>query len=281
MSLSITQAGDRTHLPQGNFNNKLPYITLICNGLLFLSYHRNGEASAFCEIGVHSQAAGHIPEIQVITISDDHLRSESIPFTSDLDLHVSSPPGGSESLQYYWDGTTFSHDRKANDPQDYRWLLDLESSLFYGPYLKPGERLRDPKVYKPSLRVYHGLFYTQRLTPGEYTVRNVTTGISTQPFAMPVSMAARISLSTDSGSHVRIGNRIITAPEMNQKKIILVQNECAGCQLPSKPDFNEYLRVIRRQSDWPELELTGARDSGADIAPCAQGGGDGGGDGGG
>jgi hypothetical protein len=93
-------------------------------------------------------------------------------------------------------------------------------------------------------------------------------------------MAARISLSTDSGSHVKIGNRIITAPEMNQKKIILVQNECAGCQLPQKPDFNEYLRVIPKQAGRPEFELTCSVNTGADIAPCNQGGGDGGGTGG-
>lgn len=252
------------NLPQGSFREGVPYIDLVCNGLLALTYNAQ---QPYVDISVLSQVENHFPNIQIVTrtIATSHLSAEGVSFTEDLELRVI---GGMEGKSVFYlndkNGTLFSRSR-TDDEKDFRWILDLEGDLFY-----KGRLPRKPGVLTPTLRVHEGLFYTMCLTPGDFEIVDDKNNRVALAGRISVSMAARLHLSSVH-SIVTIGNRVITAPGPGEEKLILVQNDCPVCWDPGEIDFNLFFNAVDLTGQ-PVRRLRGPLNSSNNKSPCNQSG---------
>ena len=139
---------------------QVPTIRVDLTGLLAFCYNEDpGE----CEVGIHN-ASDHFLKVEVFQNQNptpihsfyDHastVRNESFYFRGSDEL-----PG----VRFFHPTEDF--DRDTGNRQDFRFILDLESSEFYGP--RGGRRTLTKRsgVLKPKLTFDTGLFYAAAVT---------------------------------------------------------------------------------------------------------------------
>jgi hypothetical protein len=135
-------------------------LTIIFRGLMVLHQQGSGAGSSF-EVGIHSLPEDHIFRINTVTngvldatkiFTRDDIKSGERDWILEIDDAVEPGP------RRFTDGTDFRRLTQNNDPEDFQWIMDVESAEFFGP-LSRGEIAT--ANLRPVLRIPQGKFYTR------------------------------------------------------------------------------------------------------------------------
>jgi hypothetical protein len=137
-----------------------PSFKLLFDGLLVLAVNKNKN---LCEFGV-VKAPDHVLRIKVDKVDADRDRTSLPNISRDLpsegDIRIDAPKNAKDyGVQFFGDlKRPFLRLIGEDDPQDFRWLVDLEGKEFYNKKLalKPG--FPNQRIIIPR-----GLFYTHDL----------------------------------------------------------------------------------------------------------------------
>jgi hypothetical protein len=139
-----------------------PTIKVVFTGLMaFFFDHKKSE----CQVAMHNRAAGHKLRINVykstpgstehvLSIANGNGAVDAFE-DSDIRLEVARPK---ETIRKYQNGP-FTR-QEDDDPNDFRWIIDIEGHEFHGRKLKI-----KTDVLSPILRMNAGLFYTAMKCP--------------------------------------------------------------------------------------------------------------------
>jgi len=137
-----------------------PSFKLLFDGLLVLAVNKNEN---ICEFGVVN-APDHKLRIEARKIDSNSVDTELPEISRDLpsegDIRIDAPKSAKDhGVQFFGDlKRPFRRLIDEDDPQDFRWLVDLEGKEFYNKKLalKPG--FPNQRIIVPR-----GLFYTHNL----------------------------------------------------------------------------------------------------------------------
>jgi hypothetical protein len=142
------------------------FVTLTFDGLISMCINRSVEPNR-CELGmVHVQ--DHSRQLTITRINRGGVEEAAYP-TFDLNdnsnvvIRTEHPIVPGVSI-FRDDG--FNRHADRGDPEDFRWIMDLQGSEFHGPNLTL-DRQRG-HVCHPKLVIYDGVFYTHSKTPHRY-----------------------------------------------------------------------------------------------------------------
>lgn len=135
-------------------------ITVLFKGLLVLSTLADGS----CEIGVDRITDDHflIIEIRRRTGGDRLVMRHAGPLTRDFVLRVDPPLNPNPGVfAFQADTRPFNRASATNDPQDFRWKIDLHDRDFFHP---PDTLQKSVPELSPRVLVSNGTFFTFKLT---------------------------------------------------------------------------------------------------------------------
>jgi len=151
------------------------------------------------------------------------------------------------------------------DPEDFQWLIDLESPEMYGRSLNP-----DFSLYDPQVKISPAIFYTFRVTNSTFLA--ITDDGSNAP-GKPVSfsylgnvaeyMAANIYLQAGGQVILKVDGFPVSIPqgEIHFFNQCMDENTSSACQFdanaPDKEDRNDFYQHYEAidLGDDPELQL--------------------------
>lgn len=132
-----------------------------------------------------------------------------------------------------FDRTRLDSDINANDPLDFRWMLDFD-----GPELHGSKITRKNSKGRPSLNVNKGVFYTFLKTCSRF--QRLKSGANPQDLGYVARfMGAEIRLQ--SGGYVELGvgtTKMTVGPSDDTKYVILFRNDCSRGEVPCTFDIN-------------------------------------------
>jgi hypothetical protein len=135
-----------------------PSLTIVFRGLM--TFHRD-PAGQFFEVGIVS-APMHEFRMQVLEKTSESVSSSWVPIsqyvTAKHDLWLLEFPNSTKGVSFY-KGGPFERRRGIGDKRDYRWLIDLEGSEFYGRKVSI-----EHNQLAPMLHINSGEFYTKTTT---------------------------------------------------------------------------------------------------------------------
>ena len=158
------------------------FVRVTFDGLIAFCYDRRGD----CEMGM-VQAADHQPILILTRINPDG----STTFMRRFDLAVNhnvtidaEDPVEIGTHTFPRDIYRGDFDRLGNDadPEDFRWIMDLQGRDFHGAALRLKRGAGDPATarLRPRITVTHGVFYTVEKTPDTF-MRHPRRGDATRP----------------------------------------------------------------------------------------------------
>ena len=158
------------------------FVRVTFDGLIAFCYDRRGD----CEMGM-VQAADHHPLLELTRINPDgsttSLRRFELTVHDDVTIDAQDPVEfGAYTFPRDIYGTEFDRLNTNADPEDFRWIMDLQGRDFHGAALKLKRAMGDPTTarLRPRITVPHGVFYTLDKTPDTF-MRHPRTGDSTRP----------------------------------------------------------------------------------------------------
>lgn len=130
---------------------------IIFAGLFVFCFNENGQ----CEVGILKHES-HQPQLIIQEIGPDNVPrtlDHTFDLSSDLTVEAISPLKGGVRPYYQ---PEFDRPQNVGDPEDFKWLTDLEGDEFHGRRLDikshiPGER---PEALKSILYFSDGDFYS-------------------------------------------------------------------------------------------------------------------------
>lgn len=254
-----------------------PTVRILFHGLL--SFFFNGDRR--CQVGIHNTTQGlahphrhpHEFHVSVWTIVNRCPPAPmSIPIVNSrliekVDISVTNPLEF-DGVYVFEKNPASAFDRLdqqgTNDPRDWRWVLDVESDLFY-----PTGVNEISQTLKPSVFINNGLFYTFHKTASTYLLHpddnsgdrrigtyaeivacNIYLGLgsfltlSVPPLPLPITLAGGIGLKyqIDITNNCRRGGKACEfTPNTGPKE--------------DRNDFYLYYQTFNRQPRQPEYEL--------------------------
>jgi hypothetical protein len=158
--------------------------------------------------------------------------------------------GGSASqpVRFYMPGDSF--DRLDDpDPNDFRWLLDLEGPDFYDKAMN-----KKSGFYSTKLLIKNGTFYTLDLTCSTFKRIDQETGKEEKLGRMAFYMAANVRLTEDATLRLKTvsGIKQITF-DHTEEYAILVSNNCSdnGVACTSNDFFHHFASLKPSETDTP------------------------------
>lgn len=135
-------------------------LTIVFRGLMVLRKQGSGAGSWF-EVGIHSLPGDHI--FRINTITNGVLEATKIFERRDIEsglrdwsLEIDGAVG--LGVHQFTDGTAFERLTQNNDPEDFRWVMNVEDRAeFFGPL---GNNITARNL-RPVLRIPRGTFYTR------------------------------------------------------------------------------------------------------------------------
>jgi hypothetical protein len=153
-----THAARTTNLKTSGLSSRGPSLTIIFRGLMAFRQDREEQTLA---VGI-LPAPEHEFTVQVLEKSPQGISTYSIPMNqlmgSKTDTLLVEVPAQRNGVTYYENGA-FDRKKGAGDIRDYRWLIDLEGTEFYGRKLAIDRRQMGVEVKFTS-----GEFYTKTTT---------------------------------------------------------------------------------------------------------------------
>jgi hypothetical protein len=153
-----THAARTTNLKTSGLSSRGPSLTIIFRGLMAFRQDREEQTLA---VGI-LPAPEHEFTVQVLEKSPQGISTYSIPMNqlmgSKTDTLLVEVPAQRNGVTYYENGA-FDRKKGAGDIRDYRWLIDLEGTEFYGRKLAIDRRQMGVQVKFTS-----GEFYTKTTT---------------------------------------------------------------------------------------------------------------------
>lgn len=158
------------------------FVRVTFDGLIAFCYDRRGD----CEMGM-VQASDHQPRLDLTRINPDGsptlMRRYDLTVHQNILIDAQDPVEiGTQTFPRDIYGTEFDRLGTNADPEDFRWIMDLQGRDFHGPALKLRTAAGDPSTarLRPRISVTHGVFHTMEKTPDTF-VRNPRTGDQTRP----------------------------------------------------------------------------------------------------
>lgn len=237
-----------------------PTVRIVFTGLLTFCHNK---PSGDCEVGVHN-ASDHF--LHVMVWENDQLVQNwtghaATIATQSYFVYGRGPSVG--PVGFYQPTTAFN--RGSGQPRDFRWIVDLENSEFYG---YRGGRRSLPKVgqiVKPRVRLNTGLFHTAWRTCREFQRQDIhASNGSIIPMGSIASyLGVNIKLGTSDSAVISLpgySNPMITA---QKKYYILFANTCdrPDCADPNSSDpreqndFFHHLATFTRNVGEPSFYL--------------------------
>lgn len=261
-----------------------PTVQVNFRGLLAFCYN---EDTSECEVGVVNQS-DHFLSVEVF---EDEKNVHQWTDHAAAVVNESYFIKGSDDLPYvcFFQPTT-AFDRNVGHQNDFRWILDLESSEFYGP--RSGERRRLDRrssALKPRLKIDTGQFFTLLRSNCSYRRQDFggTASSKVHLGKIAAEMAVRIFLGPNDYLSVLLPGGFNTRFTSRKQYRVNFSNDCddESCLDPTsnnpelQNDFHFYHSTFNRRPEDPLLYLMKEDSScvepilgkleGTDRAPCA------------
>src|SRR2546425_4766265 len=151
------QASATTKAEAAEFRAQGPSLTIVFRGLMV--FHP-GPAREYFEVGI-LPAPEHEFRVQVIENSPEGVSSFFVPLGElKHDLWSLEFANSNQQGVSFYQSEPFDRKAGLGDKRDFRWVLDLKGSEFYGRELQT-----DPDQLGVALHVRGGEFYTNKRTP--------------------------------------------------------------------------------------------------------------------
>jgi hypothetical protein len=137
-------------------------------GLMVFCFNEQNQ----CELGLLKHGEHH-PEIHVYETREDGSRHELVNLPVDLQRNLSiravNPvEPGVRPYPHPFDRHEFDGPQGVGHPEDFRWIVDLQSWAFHAENVSIDPRT-GPDLLTPRLLITDGTFYTYRKTRGLYS----------------------------------------------------------------------------------------------------------------
>lgn len=244
-----------------------PTVRIVFTGLLSFC-HNNRPPRGDCEVGVHN-ASDHFLQVTVWEgtepgpncvwklVTDWKGHAATI---TDQNYFVYRR-GSALPVGFYQPIPTFN--RESSDPNDFRWIVDLENSEFYG--YRDGRRTL-PKVgqiVKPRVRFNTGQFYTAWRTSCEFQRQDIHAGSIVRMGKIASYLGVNIQLGPSDSAVVSLpgySNPMISAEKQYR---VFFRNTCdrPDCVNPDSSDpreqndFFHHLATFTRNVGEPSFYL--------------------------
>ncbi len=225
---------------------------IIFAGLFIFCFNENAQ----CEVGILKHEK-HQPQLIIKEVGPDNITREidhKFDLTADLAIEAINPiKGGAQP--YYQSG--FNRPKNVGDPEDFKWLTDLEGEEFHGHRLnikssKVGER---PEALKSILYIDNGDFYSY-LKSTEMYIRVPYEKPSPEIFLGKTAhiVGVDIGCSDEGQSGILLRNKV-TGYELFLSKFrdedgeilryeIIFNNICISHTKPTESDFVQYYQLL-------------------------------------
>jgi len=198
---SVRESKAKTYVTTRDLPSR-PQVRLLFEGLLWFVFHGKDE----CQVGIHNTThAGsghphqHDLDIKVWTIESGchtagkvcKLRRLHIgdPKTiAGIQIDVNSPV--TEGV-YVYQRNPFNRFGTSSDPNDWRWVLDLEEDEFYAD----GIQLKDMTI-NPGVSINHGVFHTLHRTTSTFKLVPDDDTVPIEVGRLPMLVGCNIELKT-------------------------------------------------------------------------------------
>ena len=144
------------------------FVRLIFDGLIGFCFCRRGDYD--CQMGM-VQAPDHEPLIRIDRINPNGtlfqiLGDTGLSATNDISIAVTRPER-IESTTYpeSFAGTIFDRLTDTGDPEDFRWIMNLQGDDFHGEHLHLKRGGSGDTLLRPRISVPNAIFYTLEKTP--------------------------------------------------------------------------------------------------------------------
>jgi|SRR5215510_11331957 len=223
------------------------FVTVSFQGLMALVINENREA----EVGVLKHKHHQFTlEIKKITLLGASVINHSTDLGEDLWIEAVNPADNGVK-KYINSKLTFDRKTNRGDPEDFRWMVDLEGKEFHGSRLA----ITNPERFAPMIHLNSGIFYTQRRS--QQMVKRVIQSNNVHEALLgkvASSVAAEIYLEGRDGEVVlRYGRkgseRVTFRPEPDTRYEIVLSNERPeSMRTMGESDFVSWYEVFADQS---------------------------------
>jgi hypothetical protein len=218
------------------------FVTAIFGGLMGFTYQpdaRGGDG----KVGIHGHSNMHSLVAKIYRYPGCTPHSEQpniLPSTKNITLQVM--PVSNEPVAYYEHNPNQLFDRYSGDPDDFRWLPELDGADFY-----PENYDKHNDHFKKWLHIRNATFYTRMKTNSKFNLVTQESDLSKpnrliKPYgflarymaaAIPLPAGGQyVSLQVDSQRPIRLD------PDGGAKYQIVFLNECSACAPPSAGDLS-------------------------------------------
>jgi hypothetical protein len=227
-----------------------PTIKLAFTGLLAFCFDNDRRT---CQVGILRGVPDHNLTFKVFKVSTES--KKEFDFTAKArvrDVFLNVNKAENKGVELYKNGP-FTRD-DTDDPNDFRWLVDIEGQEFHGESLGV-----EPGILTPSFFVDDGLFYSAFLSPadimrnGEFEQRDtsVATVIGANIY-LAEGEEALLSFGDDDPFLMRNGETDDNGNEITYK--IQIFEHCVACLEPNiGGDFLHYYDAFKRRADGDTL----------------------------
>jgi hypothetical protein len=178
-------------------------IRLIFRGLL-ISRIQDKKPSA--EIGVIRDLADHPLKFGIAkkTSSGDFepVAMENLNLNEDITLEVQHDQSASSGIELFTK-PGFDRSKDTNDPNDFKWVIDFESSEFLNKPLAV-----KPNSLKPIIRIYEGVFYALSISDRDINLKRPN-GPETTFGKVAIEIGANVYLDPGSKAILKNGSKVI------------------------------------------------------------------------
>jgi hypothetical protein len=221
-----------------------PKIRIIFQGFV-ITRIKKGNATA--EVGALKSPNCHSPKITVLKKNArGSLRVvENLVFDITRDFELKVEKANLAGIDTYTKGgEQFDRNNEANDPNDFRWFINLDTDLH-----KADEFTIIPNKLSPVFRLNEAIFYTESLTFGPLKIKRKNT--APQPFGKAAeTISAIINLDNESKATLRNGINdvlVIDGAENGTSYTIIFNCECH--ESVQESDFPLIYEVIQLKDD--------------------------------
>ncbi len=252
------------------------FVRVKFDGLIAFCFRRRDDHS--CEMGM-VQADDHEPLLNITVIHRNGTRS---PHTTNRRLKPedaitirATDPVDEGALTFPLD-LTGEFDRLTNlpDPEDFRWIMNLQGQDFHGSALRPIQGATGQALLRPKITVTEGICYTLEKTEGQFA--RITSRDDPRPIPIgKIADAMGVDIRCHAGAQgqkevvIQIGTDQITLnrnnfAEVGLRYFVEITNLCrspgaGGKTCPDESDFPKYYNSFD-DADGIKYDLEGIYD---------------------
>lgn len=147
------------------------FVRVVFDGLIAFCFNKR-ELNR-CELGM-VQADDHKRKITIFRINPDSsemvfLGPQELNNRNEIIIEAVEPvESGAFPYPRTAEGEPFDRVAGKGDPEDFRWIIDLQGEEFHGPELRLKRSEDEEDLLRPRIYVPHGIFYTYQKTCEQY-----------------------------------------------------------------------------------------------------------------